>query len=100
MKERGSITEGRHTGFYSVNEESFIASKDLTTKNGRYFKEDTGEELEQIEERNYVFTLTPELKHVIKTWLESPSLKPDTLRSKLLDELDARNNELSVSRPT
>jgi methionyl-tRNA synthetase len=29
---RGVIKEGKHTGYYSVNEESFIAEKDLIHK--------------------------------------------------------------------
>lgn len=69
LKDRGFIKEGKHEGCYSVNEESFITPKDIVKENGKYYKEDTREELELIEERNYVFEITKELKEEIKQWI-------------------------------
>jgi hypothetical protein len=52
-----------------VNEESFIPSKDYQVENGKYYKIDTGEQLEMIEEKNYVFKLTNEIKEEIRVWI-------------------------------
>jgi methionyl-tRNA synthetase len=46
---KGHITEGSHSGFYSVNEESFIAEKDLIKgDNGGEYKTEAGETVEVI----------------------------------------------------
>ena len=58
LKDRQFIKEGKHLGCYSVNEETFVASKDYELKDGKYIKSDTQEELEMIEEKNYIFELT------------------------------------------
>jgi methionyl-tRNA synthetase len=57
LKDRGYIKEGKHQGYYSVNEESFIPEKDLI-KVGDNYTTESGEKVELIEEKNYVFEIT------------------------------------------
>jgi methionyl-tRNA synthetase len=56
--ERGAIKQGSHEGFYSVNEETFFADKDLIKDESTHpptFKTEMGEKCERIAEKNYLF---------------------------------------------
>jgi len=99
LKQKGFIVEGTHQGYYSVNEESFIPSKEISHESGKHFKTDTREELELLEEKNYVFKISKELKQEIQIWLSCESVQPEHLRNKLLDDLEQKGLEISVSRP-
>jgi methionyl-tRNA synthetase len=37
LDENGFITQGRHEGFYSVNDECFIPQIELEEKDGKFF---------------------------------------------------------------
>ena len=69
---KGHITEGSHSGFYSVNEESFIAEKDLIKGDNGDYKTDAGETVEVIQEKNYVFEISYEMREQIKQWVMRP----------------------------
>ena len=56
------INEGKHHGYYSVNEESFISEKDLVKDAEGNYRTDAGERVELIEEKNYVFDITPQIR--------------------------------------
>jgi methionyl-tRNA synthetase len=45
---KGHITEGAHSGFYSVNEESFISEKDLIKNDDGNLRTEAGETVELI----------------------------------------------------
>lgn len=65
--EHGHIKTGKHEGYYSVNEESFIAEKDLVKEEDTgHFKTESGEKVELIAEKNYVFEISPEMRAAIK----------------------------------
>ena len=66
LLEQGYIKEGKHQGYYSVNEESFIAEKDLLKDKDQNFVTEAGERVEFIEEKNYVFEVTPQIKEAVK----------------------------------
>lgn len=71
LRARGHLKEGKHEGYYSVNEESFIAEKDLVRDESGGYKTEAGERVEMIQERNYVFEITAETKEAIMGWLKS-----------------------------
>ena len=100
MQAKGFITEGTHEGYYSVNEAAFIPSKEIAHESGKHLKVDTGEELELLREKNYVFKISADLREEIQAWLMSEAVQPERLRNKLLDDLEQRGLEISVSRPT
>ncbi len=78
---RGVIKEGKHTGYYSVNEESFIAEKDLIHKEQEgYYETEAGERVEKIDEKNYVFEITEDMRDRIAKWLEAGTVKPEFMR--------------------
>lgn len=52
------IEEGKHLGYYSVNEESFIAEKDLVKDSEGKYRTEAGERVESVEEKNYVFSIS------------------------------------------
>ncbi len=58
--------------------------------------------MELIEEKNYVFSITSEMRDQIRDWIMSPQtpVTPPAVVSKILHELDQRKAEISVSRPT
>ena len=77
MHERGNLKQGKHEGYYSINEETFFAEKDLVKDESVspiVFRTEAGEKVELIEERNYVFEITPEMKEVVKEWMTRPSV--------------------------
>lgn len=62
---------------------------------------ETGEKLEFIQEKNYVFDIDLRLRKMVRDWIEtSGAITPESIRNKLLDEIDNRKSEISVSRPT
>jgi methionyl-tRNA synthetase len=52
------IEEGKHLGYYSVNEESFISEKDLVKDSEGNYRTEVGERVESVEEKNYVFSIS------------------------------------------
>ena len=52
-----------------------------------------------IAEKNYVFEVTQEMKSHIKDWV-TKNVGPESIKNKVLDELELRMAEISVSRPT
>ncbi len=72
LHKRGHIKEGSHSGFYSVNEESFIAEKDLVKDANGNLRTEAGESVELIQEKNYVFEITQEIRQAIKEWALKP----------------------------
>jgi methionyl-tRNA synthetase len=48
LHKKGHIKEGAHSGFYSVNEESFIAEKDLIKGEKGELRTEAGESVEVI----------------------------------------------------
>eukprot|EP00347_Sterkiella_histriomuscorum_P001261 403372711 len=100
LVDRGYIIEGKHEGYYSVNEESFISEKDLARdEKGNYFTL-LDESVELIQERNFVFDIDLRLRIQIKQWLNSGAVEPEHIKEKLLDDMNMRKSEISVSRPT
>jgi methionyl-tRNA synthetase len=101
LQSKGHIKEGSHSGFYSVNEESFISEKDLVKDINGYLCTEAGEKVEEIQEKNYVFEITPEIRQAIKEWAIKPqSIVPEGIRTKIMLEFEQRKAEISVSRPT
>ena len=57
----GAIRQGKHEGYYSVNEETFFAEKDLLkddSVNPAVFRTEAGERVEHLTEKNYVFYIS------------------------------------------
>lgn len=51
------ITLGKHTGYYSVNEETFMMEKDLIwDEASKSYKTQLGETVKLIEEDNFVYS--------------------------------------------
>jgi methionyl-tRNA synthetase len=49
LKDKGLITQGQHTGFYSVNEECFVMEKDLVwNQEGKFYETEMGEKVAEI----------------------------------------------------
>ena len=48
LHKKGHIKDGSHSGFYSVNEESFIAEKDLVKDMNGNLRTEAGESVELI----------------------------------------------------
>jgi methionyl-tRNA synthetase len=102
LRQNGCIEEGKHHGYYSVNEESFISEKDLVKDGEGGYRTEAGERVELIEEKNYVFSITQQMRDQIREWVKTPTgpITPETIANKILSELESRKAEISVSRPT
>jgi methionyl-tRNA synthetase len=87
LKNKGYITTGEHTGFYSVNEETFFVEKDLVfDKEKQVYKTEMGEIVEKVQETNYKFRFADEVMDNVKEWAQT-AVEPVTIRNKILDEL-------------
>ena len=76
----GYLTEGEYTGYYSVNEESFLQEKDLVRDEATgCLQTAAGEKVELIREKNYLFMMTEEMREQIKAWV-AESVSPETIR--------------------
>jgi methionyl-tRNA synthetase len=85
LKDKNYIKEGGHTGYYSVNEESFIAEKDLIKGEKGELKTEAGETVEFIKEKNYIFEIDEKLRQAIKEWASaSGSIVPDSIKNKIV----------------
>ena len=58
LKNKGFISEGSHEGYYSINDETFISSKDLIQQPNGSMITEAGEKVELIKEKNYIFEIT------------------------------------------
>ena len=101
LKSKNYITSGgKHTGYYSVNEETFIMEKDLIWNDqSQAYHTELGERVELIEEDNYLFEFKSQVLQEVKQWLLSGSVKPDYMASRINDLLEDIRPQLSVSRP-
>lgn len=90
-----------YTGYYSLSDESFISSKNLTSKNGKLYSKKSGNEVTMVSEDNYCFDISS-FSSKLSTFLSS-SIRP---ASRLLDIGDGvediikkrLNDPISISR--
>ena len=94
LSKSGFIQIGEHSGFYSVNEESFIMEKDLEfdgsnwncgTGGGVYLTQ-LGEVVNKVTEKNYTFEFKQEILREVRKWAQS-AVTPVSVRNKVLDDL-------------
>jgi len=77
LRNKGYIYEGQHTGYYSVNDETFYMEKDLVKceKSGS-LKTELGEIVEEISETNYKFKFTKEVMDEVNRWVHNSAVEP------------------------
>lgn len=99
LKDKDLITLGKHQGYYSVNEETFMMEKDLIwDKASDSYKTQVGETVKLVEEENFVYTFK-NLQDVRK-WASRPgAIVPQSIQKEIIEAIDHPRGDLSVSRP-
>lgn len=93
------ITLGKHTGYYSVNEETFMMEKDLVwDEDSKSYKTQLGETVKLIEEDNFVYSFK-NLKDVREWASREGTIVPQFMKREIIESIDDRSGDLSVSRP-
>ncbi|XP_075240656.1 putative methionine--tRNA ligase, mitochondrial [Convolutriloba macropyga] len=105
--ESGAIEKGVYRGWYSVNDEEFLAERDTelqSKKDGTQVRvsKSSGHEVCEIEENNYLFNLEPYKERVLSA-LKVGFVKPlpfaELVELWIMNE-KVMDHKLSVSRPT
>ena len=72
LLEKGYITQGKHTGYYSINEETFVVENDLIwNEKGEFYQTEAGERVQLVDELNYKFDFRPEIMDKIREWTDN-----------------------------
>ena len=107
LMKRGAIEKGTYTGWYSVNDEEFLAEREtelIRRNDGALIRtsKSSGHDVTEIEEVNYMFDLHPFkdqiLDHLNKGWVR-PTHFSEIVRAWISDE-SIMERKLSVSRPS
>jgi methionyl-tRNA synthetase len=70
--EAGDIYKGTHSGWYSISDEAFYSSSQITKlEDGRIVATETGNEVVLEQEENWKFRLT-NYKDRLRDWLSRP----------------------------
>ena len=96
MAERGHITLGSYSGWYSVRDEAYYQESELV--NG---KAPTGADVEWVEEPSYFFKLSDFEEKLLVHYQENPEfIGPDTRRNEIISFVKGGLKDLSISRTT
>ena len=96
MAERGHITLGSYSGWYSVRDEAYYQEAELV--NG---KAPTGADVEWVEEPSYFFKLSDFEEKLLVYYRENPEfIGPETRRNEIISFVKGGLKDLSISRTT
>ncbi|KAI1005093.1 putative methionine--tRNA ligase [Podosphaera aphanis] len=106
LKSRNLIYESEHQGWYCVSEETFYPESSIEKRldpfTGRSFmaSQETGKEVEWINEKNYHFRLSKFKEPLLAFYQENPEFVTPSFRMKeVIAAVSSGLNDLSISRP-
>lgn len=102
LKEQNAIYKDKYSGWYCVQDETFLTESQLTTdKDGKKFSIESGHPVEWSEEENYMFKLNEYQEDVIYWAKQNNRVVPEKFNKILLDMLYQENlPNISISRPS
>ena len=100
MQERGHITLGSYSGWYSVRDEAYYQESELVDGPGGK-KAPTGADVEWVEEPSYFFKLSAFGDRLLEYYAANPDfIGPDSRRNEILSFVKGGLKDLSISRTT
>ncbi|AOA63074.1 Mitochondrial methionyl-tRNA synthetase [Komagataella phaffii CBS 7435] len=98
----GYIYKGKHSGWYSVSDETFYPESQVEQRDGKTVSTETGSEVVYESEENYFFKLSAFQSQLIDLYKANPQFViPANYYSDLLKELEREPlQDLSISRPS
>lgn len=101
LERRGFIYHGCYEGWYSVNDEAFYSSDDVTTNTaGVKVSMETNNPVEWTVEENFKFRLS-EMTDKLLEWASQPDvIVPKTARELVVSWISQGLKDLSISRPS
>ena len=98
LEERGDLYKTEYSGWYSVQEESFITS--VEQRHGEHVSSDTGQRLEWTSEENWMFRLSSYQERLLQWHRDHTPVTPHVFRGQVLAWISEGLIDLSVSRPS
>ncbi|EDQ88960.1 uncharacterized protein MONBRDRAFT_25711 [Monosiga brevicollis MX1] len=104
MLERGYIYKGSYAGWYCRSDEAYLTSTQIEDRigpDGTLVKvsSESGHPVELVEEENYMFKLGA-LVPDVRRWVETSNvIWPPNRKAEILNMLDSKLPDLSISRP-
>lgn len=103
LKESGHIYKSKYQGWYCSSDEAFVTNVEDVTKDGvtKKVSSESGNEVEWIEEENYMFKLSQFQEPLLK-WLDTvpPVIIPNSFHSLVKQTVSRGIQDLSISRPS
>uniref|UniRef100_A0A0A9ZIK0 methionine--tRNA ligase n=1 Tax=Lygus hesperus TaxID=30085 RepID=A0A0A9ZIK0_LYGHE len=104
LRDKGDIYLGKYEGWYSVSDESFLTSQNVTDgvdKNGKPCKIslESGHVVSWVEEENYMFRLSAFRDRLLDYYHSNPNcIVPEFRRREVIRTVEKGLFDLSVSR--
>lgn len=96
MLEKGYITLGSYSGWYSVRDEAYYQESELVGG-----KAPTGAEVEWVEEPSYFFSLSAFQEKLLEHYAANPDfIAPESRRNEVISFVKGGLKDLSISRTT
>jgi methionyl-tRNA synthetase len=100
LKSKNAIYKDNYSGWYCVQDETFLTDSQLNVVDGKRFSIESGHPVEWTEEENYMFKLSDYQKEVIYWAKHEDRIVPQKFNKILLDMLEEDIPDISVSRPS
>jgi methionyl-tRNA synthetase len=101
LEAAGDIYLGKHSGWYSVRDESYFDESELTTGEGGKKFAPTGAPAEWQEVESYFFRLSNYQDRLLELYRANPDfIAPETRRNEVISFVSSGLKDLSISRDT
>ena len=95
----GDIYLSKYKGWYSVSDEAYYNSDEITEKNGKKFSTFSGSVVEWVEEESFFFKLSSWQERLLKFYDQNDKfILPDSRRNEVVNFVKSGLKDLSVSR--
>ena len=95
----GDIYLSKYKGWYSLSDEAYYGSNEITERNGKKISTISGSEVEWVEEESFFFKLSSWEKKLLEFYEKNEKfILPITRRNEVINFVKGGLNDLSVSR--
>ena len=95
----GDIYLSKYKGWYSVSDEAYYNSNEISEKNGKKISTFSGSEVEWVEEDSYFFKLSAWEKKLLQFYDENPKfILPISRKNEVVNFVKSGLKDLSISR--
>ena len=99
LMDTGDIYLSKYKGWYSVSDEAYYLSNEITEKNGKNYSNFSGSPVEWVEEDSFFFKLSSWEKKLLDFYEKNPGfIYPEARRNEVISFVKGGLKDLSVSR--